>query len=191
MLMNDKQKDYLSSLEKGHTIIFAENTDNPVNVYVEKVSDTNEDEPPESIITDRFSENKNKLGGCYKEISISSLMKIYNNMSDLIIGKTGDLKNKWDIVIEKREEIQNRIDRIVSKQHVSQDDVIDSMVRRRDILRGYRYSNLYSNYKSYPKRISSLKQLFEEIPNITADEYIKMFFETLKPGLQSNNINDI
>lgn len=191
MLMSDKQKEYLSSLEKGHTIIFAENTDNPVNVYVKRVSDTNEDEPPENIIIDRFDLKKDKLGECYKEINISSVMKIYNSMTDLLLGKTIELKNKWNDIIEKRQELQKRIDKIANDQNVSVDDVIESMIRRRDILKGYRYNNLYKNHKTYNKRIESLKQLFRELLTIDAEKYTEIFFALLKPGMRSQNISDI
>lgn len=39
MLMDDKQKEYLSALEVGNAIVFSENTDKPVHVHITAVSD--------------------------------------------------------------------------------------------------------------------------------------------------------
>ena len=191
MLMNDKQKNYLSSLEKGHTIIFAENTDNPVNVYINRVSDTNEDEPPEHIIIERFTQIKGKLGACYKEVNVSSVMKVYNNMANMILGKVNELDGKWDDIIALRHEVQRRIDVLSNSHNTSVDIILDTVIRRRDIVKGYRYNYVSNSHKSYSCRIEALKKLYEHLPEYTAETFSNAYFESLKPGKKSNNINDV
>ena len=54
MLMDDRQKEYLSALEPGHAIVFSEDTDKPVHVYVERETDTNEEEIDDQLIKKLF-----------------------------------------------------------------------------------------------------------------------------------------
>lgn len=72
MLMNDKQKEFLSALEPGHAIVFSEDTDKPVHVYVKRETDTNEDEIDEKIIKNQFELNRKRkeYGEIYNELEI-------------------------------------------------------------------------------------------------------------------------
>ncbi len=70
MLMDDKQKEFLSALEPGHAIIFSEDTDKPVHVYVEQEVDTSEDEIEISVIQKQFEKNREKYGSIYNDLEI-------------------------------------------------------------------------------------------------------------------------
>ena len=70
MLMDDKQKEFLSALDPGHAIVFSEDTDKPVHVYVERETDTNEDEIDESVIKNQFDLNRENYGSIYNELEI-------------------------------------------------------------------------------------------------------------------------
>lgn len=41
MLMDSKQRDFLSALETGHAILFSENSDRPLNIRIDPATDTN------------------------------------------------------------------------------------------------------------------------------------------------------
>ena len=58
MLMDDKQKEYLSALEVGNAIVFSEHTEKPVHVHIRKIVDTDE----EQIELAEFVDEMNKKG---------------------------------------------------------------------------------------------------------------------------------
>lgn len=70
MLMDDKQKQYLSALSVGEAIIFTENTDKPVQVQITPVSDTSEAEIEDQTVRKRFLENRTQFGTVYEDLEI-------------------------------------------------------------------------------------------------------------------------
>ena len=82
MMMDDKQKEYLSSLAAGETIIYSENTELPVQVKIQSITNTNEAEIPEGLIRQRFEEywlsKAHPLGLCYEEYKIQSLYGLFS-----------------------------------------------------------------------------------------------------------------
>lgn len=62
MLMDDKQKKYLSALRVGEVIVFTDNTDKPVNVMIEAVTDTSEEEIDNSVVASRFKKFSSDFG---------------------------------------------------------------------------------------------------------------------------------
>lgn len=77
MLMDDKQKEYLSALETGNTVVFNEHTDKPVHVFITKITDTNEAEISDEVVRTRFLEKRSELGSCYDELEILSIYALY------------------------------------------------------------------------------------------------------------------
>lgn len=77
MLMDDKQKEYLSSLLTGHAIVFSENTEKPVHIAVDAVSNTNEEEITDEVVSQRFNQIKGDLGQCYNGDVINELYPIF------------------------------------------------------------------------------------------------------------------
>lgn len=80
MLMDDKQKEYLSALEVGNAIVFSENTDKPVHVHITAVSDTNEEEIEDEVVRKRFYEKKAFLGTVYKDYDLLQLSGAFNKV---------------------------------------------------------------------------------------------------------------
>lgn len=84
MLMDDKQKEYLSALSVGEAVVFSENTDKPVQIRVSRVSDTNEAEVDEEIVQQRFEkyvmDESQPLGYGYEEYKIQPLKWGFNNL---------------------------------------------------------------------------------------------------------------
>ena len=70
MLMDDKQKQYLSALSVGEAIVFTENTDKPVHVQITPVSDTSEAEIEDQTVRKRFLENRKQFGTVYEDLEI-------------------------------------------------------------------------------------------------------------------------
>ena len=54
MLMDDKQKEYLSALNVGNAIVFSEQTEKPVHVHITSVSDTTEKQIGNDVVKNRF-----------------------------------------------------------------------------------------------------------------------------------------
>lgn len=84
MLMDDKQKEFLSALETGHAIVFSEDTDKPVHVYVERETDTNEDEIDEAIIKAQFEQNRKEYGSIYDELEVVQDYELYLVLAEQI-----------------------------------------------------------------------------------------------------------
>lgn len=75
MLMDDKQKGFLSSLETGQAIIFSENTPKPIHIQIERSTDTNGDTPGNDKVRERFFSQASKLGNCYKNYRLEKHVK--------------------------------------------------------------------------------------------------------------------
>jgi len=104
MLMDDKQKEYLSALETGHAIVFTENTDKPVHVYVERETDTNEDEIDESVIKNQFDLNRENYGSIYDELEIIQDFDFYLLLAEQIRTRQLETEN-----LDKFKEVVKRI----------------------------------------------------------------------------------
>jgi hypothetical protein len=160
MLMEDKQKAYLSSLEPGYAIVFTENTDNPVNIYINQVSDTNEAEVEEKIVTERFLKKKSALGGSYNAIEINSSLKSFNKLADLFAGSVGKLKEKWVDILSAVDESREIIAKTAVKAHMKDDAIIELMIARRDFLNGNRYNYCRQSLEIYQERQRLLKVMY-------------------------------
>lgn len=76
MLMDDKQKNYLSSLETGHAIVFSEHTPKPIHIAVniDESIDTSSETPDDALVQERFDEYKDELGAAYSESEKQALI---------------------------------------------------------------------------------------------------------------------
>lgn len=75
MLMDDKQKEFLSALNVGEAIVFTENTDKPVHVAVKCISDTSEEEISDETVKQRFDKKrKSDLSSCYSDLAVREYM---------------------------------------------------------------------------------------------------------------------
>lgn len=77
MLMDDKQKEFLSSLEVGQAIVFSENTPKPIHIQVERSTDTSGDAPNNEKVRERFLSKAAELGTCYKSYRMDHHIKSF------------------------------------------------------------------------------------------------------------------
>ena len=80
MLMNDKQKEFLSALETGHAILFTEGQSKPVHIGVQRITDTNAAEVSDKFVKERFSYyiQKNKCWKLYfKDMIVREFYNVY------------------------------------------------------------------------------------------------------------------
>ena len=83
MLMDDKQKEFLSALNVGEAIVFTENTDKPVHVAIERVVDTSEEEISDETVKARFDKKRNSdLSICYKDLAVREYMDDFYEIID-------------------------------------------------------------------------------------------------------------
>ena len=129
MLMDDKQKEYLSALATGEAIVFSEQTDKPVHVKINKKTDTSEQQIEDEVVKLRFEEKRENLGSCYqnlevvklfphfdqvaKELSKSNIDKekcnaLKKGIEDLAQGTGMDKRTIWKKLIEMRESFSGK-----------------------------------------------------------------------------------
>lgn len=77
MLMDDKQKEFLSALRTGQAIVFSENTEKPVHIEVTPVTDTSSEEVTDEAVTARFNEIRGRLGKAYTEDHTSMYYSLF------------------------------------------------------------------------------------------------------------------
>ena len=123
MLMNDKQKEYLSALEPGHAIIFSEDTDKPVHVYVERETDTNADEINDDEVRELFQSRRNNFGKIYEELEIMPHYDTYVDVARKIY-----LRNLDKESFEKMKKI---LDDISEYSEFSKKEIIKKFYTRR------------------------------------------------------------
>lgn len=91
MLMNDKQKAYLSALPTGHAVIFSENTEKPIQVLIDKISDTEEDEIPDEEVRERFEMYRSKFGRVYDFLEIEGIYSTFCEIVTLLSVNSNDI----------------------------------------------------------------------------------------------------
>lgn len=128
MLMNDKQKEYLSALEVGYAIVFTEDTDKPVHVKINKVSNTDEDELPDEAVTNRFEEVKELAGFCY---TVDKMLAPYKTFSVLC----AELAAMHDNPALKQA-LNTELDKTAAVLKMSRESILQQLIERHDRLTG-------------------------------------------------------
>ena len=161
MLMDDKQKEYLSALETGNAIVFNEHTSKPVHVFVTRISDTNEEEISEEVVTERFKEKRAKLGSCYEDLEIMPVYKLYDEVATSI--------SKMNPDNETCKKLKEAVSGIAQKTNLARQEIWKRLIRRWELLKG----KSLENQENIAERISELTDfyigVFDE-KNITAED---------------------
>lgn len=84
MLMEDKQKEYLSALATGEAIVFSEQTDKPVHVKINKKTDTSEQQIDDLVVRQRFEEKREKLGTCYQDLEVVKIYPQFDQVAEAL-----------------------------------------------------------------------------------------------------------
>lgn len=85
MLMDDKQKNYLSALKTGHAVVFSEQTPKPIHVKVGKCVDTSAPCPGNKAVLDAFEHaDRKKMGKPYDDLEMltGNLYEAFRSMFD-------------------------------------------------------------------------------------------------------------
>ena len=128
MLMNDKQKEYLSALEVGYAVVFTEDTDKPVHVKINKVSNTDEDELPDETVTKRFEEVKELAGFCY---TVDKMLAPYKTFSVLC----AELAVMHDNPALKQA-LNTELDKTAAVLKITREEILQQLIERHDRLTG-------------------------------------------------------
>lgn len=124
MMMDDKQKEFLSSLPIGHTIIFAENTDRPVHVAIAATSNTNEAEISDEVVRERFLANKEHYGNCYDAYGMF-LQEAYAGFTRIFVQKKPPVFDR-----DNYQFVETKIAEAVQQFDMSEEDVWLNLVER-------------------------------------------------------------
>ena len=150
MLMDDKQKEYLSALKVGDAIVFTENTDKPVNIHVAQASDTSEKEIRNEVVKSRFLEYKLRFGLVYEFMEIQPY---YSKFAALV-------KNlaTANVQVEEIEKIKQIVKNIAQRNNESEKVVWGKFIRRREAVEGKEIVQ----FDNKDKRFVALLKLFSE-----------------------------
>ena len=151
MLMDDKQKEYLSALETGNTIVFTEQTAKPVHVKITSVTDTNEDEISDDVVCENFKKKRSELGACYDDLEILPIYKLYDEVVKTIFNMSLEL--------EMCEKLRNAVSSVSEKTGLERKEIWKKLIRRRDLLSGKTLENAHKS----ENRISELVDFFANI----------------------------
>lgn len=173
MLMDDKQKQYLSSLQTGEAIMFSEGWNKPIHVKIDRGTDTSSGEIDDEIIKG--------IGGKQKNDFIASYYPWFNNESVNPDNYKSIMKLKEDFICILDELRNNKIqlhtwgtfkEKILE---VSQNTNIDLSIIWRQLAWSYIINSgiLRNNISNKNKFIDDLNRVFDDFllkDNIKADE---------------------
>ncbi len=138
MLLDDKQKEYLSSLSVGEAIVFSENTDKPVHIKVEPISDTNEAEIEDAVVRENFEKYfysvDHVLGNCYEEYQLQPLFRLFDELIETIKGM-GE-SEKLNLQNELVRRFKERMDRVSQEYNLTDEKIWEKLVNRKNKMLG-------------------------------------------------------
>lgn len=153
MLMDDKQKEYLSALETGNAVVFNEHTDKPVHVFITKITDTNENHIPDEVVRARFIEKRSELGSCYDELEILPIYTLYATVA-MSLSKMEPDEVKYKKLHEKLVDIEQQFG-------ITQKILLEKLIRRHWRLTGKNWDS----EKEGAERLSELIAFFSAVFN--------------------------
>lgn len=142
MLMNDKQKSFLSSLEPGQAIVFSEGITKPVHVCIDKVTDTSEKEISDEVVKDRFDALKktfiNSKEQQFRETIVANLFRKFDSEIKNILEQVEQHKFAENAVYCFSDEFINDVSLVVKQlskdgklENVNIDKVLSILVKEK------------------------------------------------------------
>lgn len=128
MLMDDKQKEYLSALATGEAVIFSEQTDKPVHVKIDKKTDTSEEQIEDDVVKRRFEEKRGELGGCYQNLEISAIFPQF----DLLAGELAHSRINKEQCATMKAEVSGLAERLGKEKR----EIWKVLIEMRDVFTG-------------------------------------------------------
>lgn len=161
MLMDDKQKDYLSALDVGHAIVFAENTDRPVHIYINKASDTNSEDPSDDFVCEKYRERKEISGkNSLDEIEILKLANDANDFFEKLNLDFGKNEDIWNIVVSKWKYLKEQICKLSDSIGKNFDEILKVLIEHSGV--SYENFSVLGNMADCMRQfVDMLKKLME------------------------------
>lgn len=142
MLMDEKQKEYLSSLSIGQAIIFSEHTEKPVHVKIERTTDTSEEQVDDEKVKKRYQKyEKNKK----KTKKASPLHKEFEEVAN-------ELSN-WNVETQKCKRLRDLMERDRISFGLSTEELWKLLIENRDRRKG-------KPKKNSQERLAALLEFF-------------------------------
>lgn len=151
MLMDDKQKEYLSALEVGNAIVFSEHTEKPIHVHIKQVSNTNEEQIENDVVRKRFLEKKEKLGGCYEFLEVAGLLKLFGEVATEI--------RMMDVNVVQNKKLIKKIKEVSKHYNMTEEQVWYKLILRYDNVSG----KAIAGVGSQEERVNALVKFFSQI----------------------------
>jgi Predicted ATPase len=151
MLMNDKQKEYLSALEVGNAIVFSEHTEKPIHVHITQVSNTNEEQIDNQVVRNRFLDKKDNLGGCYEFLEVSGLLKLF--------AEVATETRKMCVDATKNSRLIKKVKEVSEHYNMEKENVWRKLILRYDNVSG----KAVASSESQEARVDCLVKFFSEV----------------------------
>lgn len=148
MLMDDKQKEYLSALATGEAIIFSEQTDKPVHVKIDKKTDTSEEQVEDEVVKWRFDEKRESLGGCYQKVEILALYPQFDLLAKEL--------SRSEINKEQCDSMKLAVSKLAEKLGKEKKEIWKKLIEMREVITG----KAIESPENQKIRISELTEFF-------------------------------
>ena len=151
MLMDDKQKEFLSALETGQAVVFTEGLSKPVHIAIKRITDTNEAEISDELVRSNFLhyiEKNTKLKKLYIKDEI--IKTFYEKYDSVLIKFAKEYLNNSMIYSEN--EFIEEINSFSSNFGNSMEDILHTLAEEKTklLLLGNDYTErLYTFSKNY------------------------------------------
>lgn len=174
MLMNDKQKEYLSALDVGDAVIFTESTANPVNVHINPFTDTNEEQVDEDEVQKNFNLIKSQLGVCYNHSINAACIRKYRDFVEQLVKilvKPQAREESQKAEQEKLRLAKEKYELLIKILGKSSPKQWEELIQRGDIVLGRRFKEMYQNAVKYQQDVVILANFFAtRFENTTIEE---------------------
>ena len=165
MLMDDKQKEYLSALETGNSVVFNEHTNKPVHVYITYITNTNEDEIPDEKVHKRFKAKKSELGACYDDLELQPYFKLFEEvcikLTEEVRIKSEDKKDFSSNAQESFKKLSDFVINLSTSTNRNSKEIWSALIRRYELVTGKAISN-YEDQVGSKKRFDYILNFFSE-----------------------------
>jgi hypothetical protein len=149
MLMDEKQKEYLSALPVGEAIVFSEHTARPVHVHITANSDTNETEVDPEKVKIRFQQTKDRFGEmCYEPMELRNAYYAYCKVSKLL--------SHGEVNEENRQRLRDAVLTLSKNLNMEQKEAWRKIIEKQDKLSG----KSDQSSQDHDERIETLTEFF-------------------------------
>ncbi len=151
MLMDDRQKEYLSALEVGNAIVFSEHTEKPIHIHIKQVSNTNEEQIENDIVRSRFLEKKGSLGGCYEFLEVAGVLALFSEVASEI--------RRMRVDATKNKKLLKKVRDVSEQYNMTEEQVWYRLILRHDHISG----KAMAGSGSQEERVNALVKFFSQI----------------------------